>query len=172
MVLELTALTCEKGGWSASASLAEAAPHYLLAARIVRQLLATCMQGLTSVDRRQHHLVSHHHLQKGNRSVIVVKQSPVGHAYIVARRAQLVERHHVEPGALVAVSVERHAHGVLLEQGRQPLVHSQILVALDVEQLDDTAVLYYLSDQLALLVLVLLLLQLGRMLQWREAGSS
>lgn len=28
-----------------------------------------------------------------------------------------------EPGALVARRVQRHPHGILLQQGRQPLVH-------------------------------------------------
>lgn len=54
---------------------------------------------------------------------------------LVAGDAQLVEGEDVEPGALVARHVQRHPHGVLLKVRRQPLVHRQVLVALEVQQL-------------------------------------
>lgn len=49
--------------------------------------------------------------------------------------AQFVERLDVEPGALVSSCVQHHPHGVFLQQSRQTLVHRQILVALQVEEL-------------------------------------
>ncbi len=48
---------------------------------------------------------------------------------------ELVEREDVEPGSLVSSRVEVHPHGVLLQQGRKPLVDGQVLVRLEVEQL-------------------------------------
>lgn len=49
--------------------------------------------------------------------------------------AQLVEGLDVEPGAFITSSVQHHPHGVLLQQSRQTLVHCQIFVALQVEEL-------------------------------------
>lgn len=49
--------------------------------------------------------------------------------------AQFVEGLDVEPGALVSSCVQHHPHGVFLQQSRQTLVHRQILVALQVEEL-------------------------------------
>ena len=53
--------------------------------------------------------------------------------HLVADGAQLVEGLHDEPGALAARVVQVHAHGVLLDVRGQLLVHSQVLVALEVE---------------------------------------
>ena len=57
-------------------------------------------------------------------------------------RPKFVEGRHVEPGPLVAGRVEVDAHGVLLEERRLTLVHRQVLVRLQVEQLQsETALL-------------------------------
>ena len=48
---------------------------------------------------------------------------------------ELVEGEDVEPGALVAGRVQRDPHGVLLQQRREALVHRQVLVRLEVQQL-------------------------------------
>ena len=60
--------------------------------------------------------------------------------HFVAHRAQLVERLHDEPGRLAARVVQVDAHGVLLDVGGQLLVHRHVLVALQVQQLYDAAV--------------------------------
>ena len=52
---------------------------------------------------------------------------------------ELVEGEDVEPGALVAGGVEVDAHGVLLQEGRKTLVHSQVLVRLQMEKLEKRA---------------------------------
>ena len=61
--------------------------------------------------------------------------------YVVALAAELPEGLDVEPGALVARRVQGHPHGVLLQQRREPLVHRQVLVGLDVQQLKNTSYL-------------------------------
>ena len=53
----------------------------------------------------------------------------------------LVEGENVEPGAFIACWIQGDSHGVLLQQGGQPLVNSQIFVRLDVQQLDHISVL-------------------------------
>lgn len=58
-----------------------------------------------------------------------------GALYIVSVGAQLPEGLDEEPRAFVARPVQRHPHGVLLQQRRQPLVHRQVLVALHVQEL-------------------------------------
>lgn len=55
--------------------------------------------------------------------------------HTVSDGAQFVERLYVKPGPLVSSSVQHHPHGVLLQQRRQTLVHRQVLVALQVEEL-------------------------------------
>lgn len=52
--------------------------------------------------------------------------------HIISVAPQLPEGLDEEPGPLVAGGIQRHPHGVLLQQGRQPLVHRQVLVALHV----------------------------------------
>jgi len=59
----------------------------------------------------------------------------VSHDDVVSVGPELVERQDVEPGALVAGGIQGDAHGVLLQQRGQLLVHRQVLVALDVQQL-------------------------------------
>ncbi len=49
--------------------------------------------------------------------------------------AKFIEGLDVEPGALISSCVQHHPHGVLLQQSRQTLVHCQIFVALQVEEL-------------------------------------
>lgn len=56
--------------------------------------------------------------------------------HAVSDGAQFVEGLDVEPGALVSCRVQHHPHGVLLKQSGQTLVHRQVLVALQVEELD------------------------------------
>lgn len=58
--------------------------------------------------------------------------------HAVSDGAQFVERLDVEPGALVSGRVQHHPHGVLLQQSGKTLVHRQVLVALQVEQLGHT----------------------------------
>lgn len=58
-----------------------------------------------------------------------------GMTHAVSNGAQFVEGLDVEPGALVSGRVQHHPHGVLLQQGRKTLVHRQVLVALQVEEL-------------------------------------
>lgn len=53
-------------------------------------------------------------------------------SYIVSRRSQFVEGLHVEPGAFIAVIVQRNTHRVLFQESWQTLVHGQELVAFDV----------------------------------------
>lgn len=55
--------------------------------------------------------------------------------HTVSQGSQLVERLNVEPGSLVPRTVQSHSHGILLQQSRQPLVHSQVLIAFQVQQL-------------------------------------
>jgi hypothetical protein len=83
---------------------------------------------------------------------------------VVPGRAQFVEGHDVEPGTLVAGWVEVDSHGVLLERGRKTLVDCQKLVRLDVEDLDDAAVLDVGALEALVFGLVLLLLDLRRVL--------
>lgn len=56
-------------------------------------------------------------------------------AHIISVAPQLPEGLDEEPGPLVAGGIQRYPHGVLLQQGRQPLVHRQVLVALHVQEL-------------------------------------
>lgn len=60
---------------------------------------------------------------------------PPGHPHVVPVAPQLPEGLDEEPGALVARGIQRHPHGVLLQQGRQPLVDGQVLVTLHVQEL-------------------------------------
>lgn len=55
--------------------------------------------------------------------------------HAVSNGAQLIEGLDVEPGAFVSGRVQHHPHGVLLQQGGKTLVHRQVLVALQVEEL-------------------------------------
>lgn len=55
--------------------------------------------------------------------------------YIITLASQLPEGMDVEPGAFVPCGVQRHTHGVLLQQRRQPLVDCQVLVAFYMQQL-------------------------------------
>lgn len=55
--------------------------------------------------------------------------------YIVAFTAELPEGLDVKPGALVPRRIQRYTHGVLLQQGRETLIHSQELIAFNVQQL-------------------------------------
>lgn len=58
-----------------------------------------------------------------------------GQTYVISFAAELPERLNVEPGALVPRRVQRNPHGVLLEQSRETLVHRQVFVALNVQEL-------------------------------------
>lgn len=55
--------------------------------------------------------------------------------YIISFAAELPEGLNVEPGALVPGRVQRNPHGVLLKQSRETLVHRQVLIALNVQEL-------------------------------------
>lgn len=55
--------------------------------------------------------------------------------HAVSYGAQFVEGLNVEPGAFVSSRVQHHPHGVLLQQSGKTLVHRQVLVALQVEEL-------------------------------------
>lgn len=56
-------------------------------------------------------------------------------AHIIPIAPKLPEGLDEEPGALVARGIQRHPHGVLLQQGWQPLVHRQVFVAFHVQKL-------------------------------------
>ena len=77
----------------------------------------------------------------------------------------LVEGEDIEPGSLVARGVEGDPHGVLLEEGGEPLVDGEVLVRFDVEQLHHVPVLDRRAHALPVLRLVLFLLHLGRVLE-------
>lgn len=55
--------------------------------------------------------------------------------YIISFAAELPERLDVEPGTFVPGRVQRNAHGILLQERREPFVHRQKLVTLDVKEL-------------------------------------
>ncbi len=55
--------------------------------------------------------------------------------YIISFTAEFPEGLNVEPGALVPGRVQRNAHGILLEQSRETLVHRQVLITLNVQEL-------------------------------------
>lgn len=55
--------------------------------------------------------------------------------YIISFASELPEGLNVEPGALVPSSVQRNPHGVLLKQSGEALVHCQVLVTLNVQEL-------------------------------------
>lgn len=55
--------------------------------------------------------------------------------YIISFTTELPEGLNVEPGALVPGRVQRNPHGILLKQSRKTLVHRQILITLNVQQL-------------------------------------
>ena len=57
--------------------------------------------------------------------------------YIVSFAAELPERLDVEPGALVTGRVQRNPHGVLLQQSGKTLVHRQVLITLNVQELSE-----------------------------------
>jgi hypothetical protein len=79
--------------------------------------------------------------------------------------AVLVVRGDGEPGAFVAVVFEADAHGGLLDQACEALVHGEELVAFDVEQLNHGAVLDGRLEDLLAFLFVLLLLQLSGLLE-------
>lgn len=56
-------------------------------------------------------------------------------AYIISFTAELPERLDVEPGTFIPGRVQRHTHGVLLQESGEPFVHCQELVTLDVKKL-------------------------------------
>lgn len=62
-------------------------------------------------------------------------ESTMRGTYIVSFTAELPERLDVEPGTFVPGWVQRNTHGVLLQERREPLVHRQELVTLDVKKL-------------------------------------
>lgn len=65
-----------------------------------------------------------------------MKSTPTAHStHTVSQGSQLVERLNVEPGALVPRRVQRDSHGVLLQQCGEALVHSQVFIAFQVQQL-------------------------------------
>ena len=99
-----------------------------------------------------------------NSSQLHVTRYKLSCTYTVSGWAKFIEWLYVEPRALIAGHIQRHPHRVLLQQRRQPLVHRQKLVALDMQQLDDAAVVDARTQQLLVLHLVLLLLQLRSML--------
>lgn len=55
------------------------------------------------------------------------------YTYSVPRLSEFVEGLDVEPGTLVPLYVQRDPHGILLQEGRQSLVHCQVLVALKMQ---------------------------------------
>lgn len=55
--------------------------------------------------------------------------------YIVSFTAQLPEGLDVEPGTFIPSRVQGDAHGIFLEQRRETLVHSQVLVTFYVKKL-------------------------------------
>lgn len=55
--------------------------------------------------------------------------------YIISFTAELPERLDVEPGTFVPSRVQRNTHGILLQERREPFVHCQKLVTLDVKEL-------------------------------------
>lgn len=55
--------------------------------------------------------------------------------HTVSQGPQLVEGLNVEPGTFVSSRVQRHSHGVFLQQRWQPLVHRQVFIAFQVQQL-------------------------------------
>lgn len=58
--------------------------------------------------------------------------------HTVSQGAQLVKGLDVKPGALVACRVQRHPHSILLQQGRESLIHRQVLIAFQVQQLEQS----------------------------------
>lgn len=119
---------------------------HLLAARIIRQLvvgrdmeiLGVCVDGI------QDDFVANHD--------------------IVAARTELVKGHDVEPGPLVSVRIQVDPHCVFFEQRRQSLVHCDVFVGLEVQELNYAAVLDEAAQQLLVLRLILFLLNLCGML--------
>ena len=85
-------------------------------------------------------------------------------AYTVTSGAEFIERLDVEPRSLVASQVQSNSHSILLQQRWKPLVHRQILVTLEMQQLYNAAVLDARAQQLLVFHLVLLLLQFRSML--------
>lgn len=63
------------------------------------------------------------------------RDSTMRGTYIISFTAELPERLDVEPGTFVPGRVQRNTHGILLQERREPLVHRQELVALDVKEL-------------------------------------
>ena len=81
-------------------------------------------------------------LKLSGSTVVRMDGGPGGHSslatlgtYTVPDGAQLVEGLDVKPGPLVPCLVQRHPHGVLLQQRRQPLVHRQVFVAFQMQEL-------------------------------------
>lgn len=62
-------------------------------------------------------------------------ESTMRGTYIISFTAQLPERLDVEPGTFVPGWVQRNTHGILLQERREPFVHRQELVTLDVKKL-------------------------------------
>lgn len=119
---------------------------HLFAARIVGQLVVGRHVQILQIriDRIENDFIADHH--------------------IVAGRSELVEGHDVEPGALVTVGVQIDAHRVLLEQRWQALVDRNVFVGFKMEQLDHTAVLGGVAQQLFVFRLVLFLFDFSRVL--------
>lgn len=56
-------------------------------------------------------------------------------AYIISFTAELPERLDVEPGTFIPSRVQRHTHGVLLQESGEAFINRQKLVTLDVKKL-------------------------------------
>lgn len=66
----------------------------------------------------------------------MTKFIPTAHStHTVSQGSQLVERLNVEPGSLVSRRVQCDPHGVLLKQRWEALVHGQVFIAFQVQQL-------------------------------------
>lgn len=53
--------------------------------------------------------------------------------YAVSDGSQLVERLNVKPGPFVSGLIQCYSHGILLQQGRKPLIHSQVFIAFQMQ---------------------------------------
>ena len=117
---------------------------YLLTSGIVDQFVVTCVQRLPCIHWVKRDLVANDDLRK-NSSVSLNQMSlggfGLGGGYLVARHSQFVERHDVEPRSLVAGHIEGDSHRVLLELSRKPLIHSQVFVAFQMQELRNREIL-------------------------------
>lgn len=65
-----------------------------------------------------------------------MKSTSTAHStHTVSQGSQLVERLNVEPGSLVPRRIQRNSHGILLQQCGEALVHCQVFIALQMQQL-------------------------------------